>query len=131
MVLQRQQESEILHARQVISPSDERVLDSPTPTDDGPFGIGGLIASEHFVDRRVADGMREHAPSETVVQLHRFVEPIWWRGLKATELPALAVRLFVRLPHEAPFKSAVDGYLHSSEAEEGIAVIGRQSGRLQ
>src|SRR6185369_10529584 len=110
--------------RKVISPADERVLDSPTSTVDGPFGIGGLIPSEHFVDRGVADGMREYAPPETVVQLHRFVEPIRWRGLQAAELAALAVRFFVRVPHETPFESAVGGHLHASEAEECIAVIG-------
>ena len=63
MVLHRQDEVELLHARELHPSRYEQVFDCPALAGDRVFGIGGLVGIQHLVDGGVADRVGGGAPA--------------------------------------------------------------------
>ena len=80
-------------------------------------------AGKHFVDRRVADRVRRHAPAKPIELLDDSVNGAGFIVLHAEERAALAPRFRVRLAHPAAFESAVDAELHAADAHPLVAFV--------
>ena len=127
MILRGDDERQFLHARKLIRLRNEAVLDGPPPADDRLLGVGGFVRGEHFVDRRVADGVRRDPPAETIQLLDDLRVRRLLHRVDAEERAAFAPRLGVRLAHPAAFEAAIDAELHAADADPFVAFVWRDA----
>ena len=124
VVLRRDCEVERLHARIVVGPADEEVLDRPALAADRAVAVRCGVGVEHLIDRGVAHRVRGDAPAEAV-QLAHCGDVLGERhDLDSLELAAFAERFLVGRAHVPAFESAVDQGLHSADAQPFVALVG-------
>ena len=123
VVLRRDRHAERLHARQMIGPADEGVLDRPAAIDDRSFRVRLLVGVEHQIDRGIADRVRRDAPVLPVQLADRGDVTLGVDGLQAAKRAVLVPRLLVEIAHQAALEAAVDGELDAADAQPLVALV--------
>ncbi len=124
MVLRRDGDAQRTHTRELIGLGDEEVLDGPALAFDRLITVGGLVRVEHLIDRRVAHGVRRHAPAEPVELTHHRHVLAGRNDLDAFKGAATPIGLGVRLAHVPAFEAAINQRLHAADAQPLVAFIG-------
>ncbi len=86
-----------------------------------------LVRVEDQVDRGVADGVGRDSPPFPIQGAHQLDVRLGFHGLKPEELPALAPRFLVRLPHEAALETSIDAELDPGDTKPLVSGVGRDS----
>ena len=83
--------------------------------------VGLFVRVQHEIDRRVADGVRGHAPVVAVQVADHGDEAFGGDGLQAAERAPFVPRLLVGVAHQAALESAVNGELDAADAQPLVA----------
>ena len=125
MVLGRDDQPQVLHARELVRLRNEAVLDRPPAAHDRPLDVRRFVCVEREVDGRITDRVGCDAPPEPVRFFHPGDEGRAI-GVDAGVRAAFAPWLRVRFAHPAAFESAVDGHLDAADAQPLIALVWRK-----
>jgi hypothetical protein len=101
-------EAERLHARELVLPRDEAVLDGEAPFLDAAVLIGFLVRVEHEIDGGVSYGVGRHPKSPPIQLPNELDISLRGHGLETVELAFLSPGLFIGLPHEPALETSVD-----------------------
>src|SRR2546428_11421857 len=115
MILGRNDQAEPFHAREMVRTRNEGVLDCPTASNDGFFGIGCFVGRQNLIDGSVADRMSGDPPTQAVELLDDCRKRLPPECIDTVIFAAFIVPLRIKLRHPAALETAVAGLPDAAE----------------
>src|SRR5437016_10470243 len=121
MILGRNDQAEPFHAREMVRTWNESVLDCPTASNDGFFGIGCFVGRQNLIDGGIADRMSGDAPTLAVELLDDRRIGFLLECVDTVIFAAFIVRLRTKLRQPSPLETPVPGLLDAAAAQPLVA----------